>query len=236
MRVNQGKGATGLPGTYKLGGWYETGSFADQRYGVLSSGVSASLATGLTVGPLEHHDDWGLYAIADQTLWRASGRERSLRAFLRIGGAPADRNLVSFYVDAGLGYTGLFAARPRDTLNLGIARAGVSRYASALDHDRRLFGAPGYPIRDYEAVIELTYVARLSSKWSLQPDLQYVIHPGGNVSDPNDPSHAIRNAFVIGVRTTLRFWAQRVSAACGLTDYFAGRLGAAFPTSWAVDV
>ena len=32
--INQGKQATGLPGVYKLGGWYATTDFADQHYGV----------------------------------------------------------------------------------------------------------------------------------------------------------------------------------------------------------
>jgi porin len=51
--VNQGKTATYLPGTYKIGGWRETGTFTDQ----------------LTDAPVRH-GDWGVYAIADQTVWR----------------------------------------------------------------------------------------------------------------------------------------------------------------------
>ncbi len=30
--INQGKKALGMPGVYKLGGWYATTDFADQRY------------------------------------------------------------------------------------------------------------------------------------------------------------------------------------------------------------
>jgi len=204
-RTGQGEGASALPGTYKLGGWYQNGSFPDEHFGRLASGATVSLASPLAVGPLEHRGDWGLYAIADQALWRGAGGARRLDAFLRVGAAPADRNLVSTYVDAGLGYTGLFAGRPRDTLTLGVARANISGDAAALDRDRRLLGAPGYPVRDYESVIELTYVAHLARGWTVQPDLQVAIHPGGNVPDPADPSHAIRNALVLGVRTTVRF-------------------------------
>ena len=63
------------------------------------------------------------------------------------------------------------------------------------------------PIRDYEAAIELTYQVQLAQDWSLQPDLQYIIHPGGHVSNPLDPSGTspIPNATVIGVRTILKF-------------------------------
>lgn len=202
--VNQGTYSTGLPGAYKLGGWYEVGPFADERYGVLATGATSSIASGATIGPLNHDDDWGLYTVADQTLWHARDG-RALSAFVRLGGAPADRNLVSLYVDAGLGLKGPFAARPCDTLTLGVAHAGISPDAVALDRDRRLFGEPDYPMRDYESVIEVSYVARMTRRLSLQPDVQYVIHPGGNIPDPNNPSHAIRNALVLGVRVSLHF-------------------------------
>ena len=38
--VNQDKNAEGLPGVYKLGGWYATADFADQHYGVDGAGMS----------------------------------------------------------------------------------------------------------------------------------------------------------------------------------------------------
>jgi porin len=38
----------------------------------------------------------------------------------------------------------------------------------------------------------------------LQPDLQYVIHPGGNVASPTG-SGSVGNALVLGLRTTFAF-------------------------------
>jgi porin len=63
------------------------------------------------------------------------------------------------------------------------------------------------PIRDYEAVVELSYQMKLADNWSLQPNLQYVVHPGGYVPDPLDPSgtKAIRDALVFGMRAMLKF-------------------------------
>ena len=63
------------------------------------------------------------------------------------------------------------------------------------------------PISDYEAVVELSYQMKLADNWLLQPNLQYVIHPGGHVPDPRDPSgsNAIRDAVVLGMRTMLKF-------------------------------
>jgi carbohydrate-selective porin OprB len=41
----------------------------------------------------------------------------------------------------------------------------------------------------------------------VQPNVQYIIRPGGNISDPAaaNPASRIPNAFVLGVRTMLKF-------------------------------
>ena len=56
--VNQGKQATGLPGVYKLGGWYATADFADQHFGVDGAGDVVSLADPTAAGPLNHRGNW----------------------------------------------------------------------------------------------------------------------------------------------------------------------------------
>ena len=63
------------------------------------------------------------------------------------------------------------------------------------------------PIRNYEAAIELTYRWEITDNWSIQPDLQYIIHPGANIANPASPASgsAIPNALVLGLRTALRF-------------------------------
>jgi porin len=63
------------------------------------------------------------------------------------------------------------------------------------------------PVRDFESVIELTYQWQLANNWFVQPDLQYVLHPGGNIPSPLNPNNAspIPNALVIGMRTTMKF-------------------------------
>jgi porin len=43
--VNQGKDASGLPGTYKIGGWHETAAFPDQHFGLDAAGEEISLAS-----------------------------------------------------------------------------------------------------------------------------------------------------------------------------------------------
>ncbi|HWK95249.1 MAG TPA: carbohydrate porin [Pseudolabrys sp.] len=198
--VNQGKGATGLPAVYKLGGWYSTNNwFADQRFGVDAAGSRVLLSDPASTGAYNHKGNWGLYGVIDQTVLRTS--ERALSLFVRGGFSPSDRNLISYYVDGGVGLKGPFSGRPDDTLTFGVAYAKISKDAAAADID-----AGNAIVRSEEVVFELSYAAQLAPWWTLQPDLQYIVRPGGNVANPNDPNGAaIKNAFVAGLRSTIKF-------------------------------
>jgi porin len=202
--VNQKKGAAGLPGTYKIGGWHENAPFEDLHFGLDASGAEVSLASPAVVGTLFHSGDSALYGVVDQMLWQRPGtKNQGLSGFVRLGGAPADRSLVSFYADGGLSWQGL-PGRPDDIAILGVAYAAISPAAAGLDRDRAAL-VPGYPVRDFETVVELSYLAQVRPWLLVQPDLQYVIHPGGNVPNPNSPPAPIPNALVLGLRTTITF-------------------------------
>jgi len=144
-----------------------------------------------------------MYGVIDQMLWR--GAQSSASVFVRGGFSPSDRNLLSWYVDGGVGFKGLFPGRADDTLTLGVAHSKISKDAAALDQDTLALDGPPYPIRNAETVFELSYIAQLAPWWTLQPDIQYIVRPGGNVPDPIDPTRTVENAFVIGVRTTITF-------------------------------
>jgi porin len=62
-----------------------------------------------------------------------------------------------------------------------------------------------YPIRTSETAFELSYLAQVAPWWIIQPDPQYIVHPGGNVPDPNRPGRPVGNAFLVGVRSTMAF-------------------------------
>jgi Carbohydrate-selective porin, OprB family len=53
----------------------------------------------------------------------------------------------------------------------------------------------------------LTYQAQITHDWSVQPDFQYIVHPGGHAPSPSDPSgmSVIPNAMVFGVRSVSKF-------------------------------
>jgi porin len=203
--LNQEKDATGLPGTYRIGGWYHSGQFADQRFDAAGLSLANSARSGV---PGQHRGDYGLYAVVDQLVWRApESKDQGLGVFLRLSGSPSDRDEVDFYVDGGVNYKGLLPSRSEDVLGLGLAYAHISDAASSLDRDLNVFNGTSHPVRDYEMALELTYRAQLTPWWTVQPDLQVIFHPGGHVPDPTDPMHtrSIGDAVVVGVRTGIVF-------------------------------
>jgi porin len=199
---NQGKDAKGLPGAYRIGAWYHTSPrFGDQRFDNTGRSLADPLSTGI---PLNHTGDSGIYGVVDQTLYRVAGTEdQGLSAFVRAGGAPNDRNLINFYADGGLIYKGLIPRRPDDKIGISAAYARVGDNARALDADIGSFGNFFYPVRSAETMVELMYQAQLAPWWTVQPDLQYIIRPGGGVLNSGDGLRP--NAWVIAFRSTLSF-------------------------------
>lgn len=194
LRSNAGQDATGLPGSLKLGGWYHTDDFYDV-------GTTIRSLVGLAAAPTSHEGNYGFYLLAEQMLFREGDAKdpakQGLVAFGRLAAAPSDRNLAQFGVDGGVVYRGLIPGRDYDTLGLA---ASYLRISDDIRDAQRAVNrvAPGaFVVADYEAVVELSYKLQLAAWWTLQPSLQYVMHPGG--------SGAIENAWALGVQTTLRF-------------------------------
>ncbi len=187
----------GLRGTYKLGGWYDTGLFPDEY--LASDGLSLADPRGHGV-PRMHHGNYSVYAVADQTVWRSSTQpSRTLNLFGRIMGAPNDRNLIDLSFNGGLTVGDPLPGRPHDQFGVDLGIGHVSSQAAALDR------ASGLAAQGTETLVELTYQARLTRWLVLQPDLQYVIHPGGGLINPSDPHHLVGNELVAGVRAVASF-------------------------------
>jgi porin len=201
--VPAGAPPPGLPGTYKLGGWFDTASFPDQR--VDTNGVS--LASPLSNGESRrHHYNFSLYGVADQTVWRPNpDQPLAAGVFARIMGAPSDRNLISFALNAGVVVKAPLPGRDSDTIGIGYGLAQVGRGASLLDKDIEFYTASTIPVRSSESFIELTNIYQIAPWWSAQPDFQYVFMPGGGIANPLQPTRRVGNEAVLGLRTVVTF-------------------------------
>lgn len=196
----EGKTARVLPGKAKAGFWIQNGPAATLPY-EWSFGPPSSVAYCS-----------GFYGVWDQMLYRADEKEqatggkkavvpegkeadeapeRGLKSFLRVGFSPQSASPLSFYTDGGLVYTGLMASRPEDKLGLAFCYGSVSPSYRTLGNEQ---GVPG---ASFESVAELTYSIRVAPSIALQPDVQYVIHPGG--------TQQYGNALVVGFRAIVDF-------------------------------
>ncbi|MCJ2068552.1 carbohydrate porin [Methylobacterium sp. J-030] len=192
------------PGTVTLGGWHHFGRFDSLRV----DDIGRSLADSSTSGVARRfRGDDGLYGIIDQTIYREpDDGGQGASAFLRAVTSPGDRNLIDLYLDAGIGYRGLLPGRSNDTAGVAVSYARISPSVRGADRDTILETGIAMPRRRFEALVEATYQAVLAPGVTVQPNLQYVFHPGGNIPDPRDDlGRRIRNATVVGLRATLTY-------------------------------
>lgn len=164
---------------FVVGGWAYTARF---------EGIEASL--GLPAP--SHHGNNGVYAFAHGPLYREPGSEQQgIDAWIRFGIADGRINQLDQYLGAGLVYTGPFSGRDDDQLGLAVA---VARNGDTFRRNAALVGAP---VDRREINVEMTYRAQLTDWLALQPDLQYIVHPG---TDPG-----LRNAIALGLRFEIGF-------------------------------
>ncbi len=195
-------GKPGLPGVYKLGFWYDTGKFFDQRIGTTGLSLADPRSGGV---PRTRRHDFSVYGVFDQVVWRPDvDGPRSVGIFARLMGAPGDRNLVSFSVNAGVVLKAPLAGRDNDSVGLGFGYAKIGPSAIRLDIDQNAFGVPR-PVRGSESFIEATYQYQVAPWWTLQPNAQYVFMPSGGIANPLQPDKRVGNSATFGLRTNIVF-------------------------------
>jgi porin len=201
--LDTGTGAAGLPGTYKLGAWFDTAAFPDQRF----DDTGLSLADpGSSGNALMRRHSFSIYGVVDQMIWRPDAQEqRAVAFFARVMGAPGDRNPIDFSINTGLSLRSPLPGRDNDSFGIGYGLAKVSGRASDRDRDTAFFSQSFTPTRSSEHFIEVTYQYQVAPWWQLQPDFQYVFNPGGGVVNPSNPNQRIGDEAVFGLRTNITF-------------------------------
>jgi len=155
--------APGLPGTYAAGIYY------------------SNLPEDEFTGGGAQRNSFGFYAMAQQMLWRS--RANPNISFSLWGGATgnpqpeiATMPVMGF---AGAIWQGLLPGRDQDQALFSFLVGGWSSdYANA----SATMGG-GWPTA--ESVLEWSYIVQLTPNLTVQPDIQYVLRPGGtgNIGD-----------------------------------------------------
>ncbi len=182
----------GLPGSYKVGAWHDTSNANDVFLDTSHQPIA------LTGGaPLRRNSRGGVYL---NFLQQVSGRDKGSGASVFLNITQSDRATAASMdrqIALGVTYKGPFDGRHGDTIGFALGSNHVNgRIADnvRLGNDRT-GGARAVP--GSESVCELFYAWVPRPFFSLQPNLQYVRHPGGVSS-----STAV---VVIGLRSSVDF-------------------------------
>lgn len=153
----------GLPGHYWFGAYYSPWQFS--QFG------TDEMAT----------DSYGFYWHADQMVFQESpGSQQGLVLWSASVLSP-QQNIAKlpFQLNAGAVYTGLIPGRDLDATMLGFVYGKFSRnFARSVDA-----AGGGYP--QYEIVVEAGHRFNINRFLYAQPNLQWVINPGGTGNIPN---------------------------------------------------
>jgi porin len=146
----------------------------------------------------------GIYALADQTIWRPDPKSpRNLAVFGRVFYNAGAKSTIDWFGSAGFVKTGTFKGRDNDTLDFIISNTrfddGEIEYLREL---RAKAGGHGTPHRN-EIIGELNYGFAAAPGVRLLPNVQWEINP-----DPINATRYPRNipsAIVVGLRIDVRF-------------------------------
>lgn len=149
-------GDRGLPGDFRVGGWYHSGTF------------DVMGKDGDTVG-----GNYGFYTTLNQMVFKEKADKddsQGLSLFLQVSWAEPSRAELDLYTGCGLSYKGLIPGRDSDSFGLGLASV---RYSGNVE------GVGGRS----EATVETFYKIQITRWCFVEPDFQFVFHPSATYPD-----------------------------------------------------
>jgi porin len=182
----------GLPGSYKLGAWYNTSNGDDLYYDVNRNPRGV---TGLK--SLERKGQYGGYLSFQQQISGTAGG-RGATVFLNYSHADSNTAQLDQQISAGVQYQGPLRSRPQDSIGFALgATHNNGRFADYTRQNNARTGQNAIVGDGSEYVSELYYSWVPAPSIFLRPNLQYIQHPGGT-------SHN-KNAMVIGLKIGVTF-------------------------------
>ncbi len=165
----------GLPGHYWFGGYYSSWEYP--QFGTSSTAVGA----------------YGFYWHGDQMIYQESpGSAQGFTLWTAFVLSPEQNTAkMPFQWNGGALYRGLLPTRDNDSLLFGLAYGNFSN-----DYGDAGLAYDGDAV-SYEMALEWGYRVQVSDFIYLQPDVQYIIQPGGTGSIPN--------ALVLGAQIGVSF-------------------------------
>ncbi len=187
-RLNGLPGDSQFLGNYKTGFWYDNSTLTDYRT------VGYGTPTGSQQG------SWGFYGMFDQVLipFAEPTSNRGLGVFGSVLVAPDQAvSEMPYFFTAGVAMRGIFASRPTDAAGFGVVFGEFSSDLRDAEQREQLLD-PTVGVQSHETVLEWTYRFNLhQGALFFQPDVQYVMRPGG--------TGQLANAVVLGCQLGVNF-------------------------------
>ncbi|HEY1865131.1 MAG TPA: carbohydrate porin [Roseiarcus sp.] len=187
-----------LQGSYQFGGWWSSDAAANVATSINGEPI---LVSGLPGIP--GHGRYGFSTVLQQQLTHDPANtdpKNGLNAFFLATYADRRTSMLDYQIFWGLVQYGLGPWRPKDGYGIAVGTTHVNpNIANGQILANALGIGPGFVQRN-EYVTEARYGWQTAPWLNLKLDAQYVICPGGYATPTN------RNAFVLGVRTTVDLW------------------------------
>lgn len=181
----------GLPGSYKVGGWYNTSDGTDLYQDVHGNPRGVTGAPGM-----QHNGQYGVYLSFQQQVTGIAGG-RGATVFLNVSKADRATAVLDGQLAAGAMYQGPFE-RPRDAIGMAVgATHNNARHADFVRENNARTGQTAVAGSGNEYVVELFYNWSPLPSVFLRPNLQYVRRPGGTGLNAD--------ALVIGLKSGIVF-------------------------------
>jgi len=115
--------------------------------------------------------NFGFFAMGDQQLTEEKNTiKNGLSLFFEISYSSSDANLIGKYYALGLIYRGIFNGWNEDEFTMALASVRIG--------DNMLNYNPG--LYNNESALEVTYKKYITPAFIIQPDFQYILHPGAD--------------------------------------------------------
>ena len=182
-----GLSPAGLPGHYK-GGIYYNGAVKRDLY----SDINGDSYAVTNLPRKKHIGDFNVYIHADQMIYREKEtKDEGLTPLAVVTIGPDNMNKFPFFLMGGFVYKGLVPGRNDDLTAFEVIYA---KYSDKIKESQQSVGSS--PQR-YEMVFEFTQKIMITRWMYMQPDIQYIVQPGGTGN--------IDDALVLGFQFGLTF-------------------------------
>ena len=186
------------PRHFKVGGWYNSAPYSDPFLN--TRGRSRAQFGGR---PLTYNGGrGGMYALADQVVWRPDkDTTRGVALFASVGKPFDTFGLVAFQGVAGAIWTGPFASRPADQIGvLGSYIRITQKENEFLNGLLKKAGSTSFERAD-QAFFEVNYNAQVTKGVFLAGSLQYIVNP--DTISRQSATRAPRDALVVGLKLSI---------------------------------